>query len=199
MRPATADSLYAMISESLEENEGDPVNAEDEIAEFLERFPNDRRAAEIQVQADELELRRMERSFRARTRLGGAGQMQLAERIYAEAVVLMDSDPARASQQLEDLLSLYSDAEGDDDVKQLLTLARRQLDQLREAIQTQASEQLPELTDRLRAAQIAEHTSSARAARMYRAIINLYGDQPWAAPVVDEARGRLEALPQDDQ
>jgi hypothetical protein len=196
-RPATADALYATITESLEENDGDPTKTEDEIAEFIERFPQDPRAAEILIHADELELRRMERSLRARTRLSGAKQMQLAERVYAEAVVLMDSDPVRASQMFEDLLALYSDAEDDDDVKQLLTLARRQLDQLREAIKTQASEQMPELAERLRAAQIAEHTNAGRAASMYRALINLYADQPWAASVVDEARGRLEALPKD--
>ncbi len=38
------------------------------------------------------------------------------------------------------------------------------------------------------------HSTGTAAAAMYRAVIELYADRPWAAPVVDKARQALEEI-----
>ena len=50
------------------------------------------------------------------------------------------------------------------------------------------------LEERFVAARKLEESAPMRAAKMYRAIGDLYGDQPWAAGVVEQARVRLKAL-----
>ncbi len=193
-RPASADALYATMVESLEANEGDPLAIEDEVEEFLERFPDDERVAAIRVHADELELRRLERKLRARSRLSPNNKVHPAEQVYSDAVALRDADPARAARMLEDLLALYADAKEGDAAQPYVVLARRQLEKLQESLGRQADEQLPQLVERLHAAQRWEPMNAHRAAAMYQAIVNLYADQPWAASVVDEARDRLKVL-----
>jgi hypothetical protein len=79
-------------------------------------------------------------------------------------------------------------------MQQYLTLAGRELAKLQKMIDDQAKEQLPMLRDRLMAAERLEATAPAEAAAMYRALIDLYGDQPWAAELVGEAREHLKAM-----
>jgi hypothetical protein len=83
-----------------------------------------------------------------------------------------------------------------DDERSYLTLAERQLTKLRQVIDKRAADQLPTLKERLATAQRFEQSAPAEAAEMYQAIIDLYGDQPWAADVVDQARERLQTLAQ---
>jgi hypothetical protein len=53
---------------------------------------------------------------------------------------------------------------------------------------------LPVLKERLAAAQRLEKTAPQQAAGIYQALIDLYGDQPWAAEIVDQARAYQQRL-----
>jgi hypothetical protein len=79
-------------------------------------------------------------------------------------------------------------------MRQYLTLAERELTKLRKSIGARAKEQLPMLRDRLLAAERLQATSPAEAAAMYRALIDLYVDQPWAAELIGEAREQLKSM-----
>jgi serine/threonine-protein kinase len=198
-RPATADALYATIAEEVEANGGEDLSGiDDELAEFLERFPDDKRAVRVQAWADELELEQLERRLRARARFSGDRAVHPAANIYAEAIGLEDSNPARAVAMLESLLALYRpggvSADVGEDARPYMVLAERQMERLRGRLDQQASEQLPALNERFAAAGKLEESAPTRAAKMYRAIVDLYGDQPWAATVVEDARARLKAL-----
>jgi eukaryotic-like serine/threonine-protein kinase len=199
-RPATADDLYATIETHLAENGDDDLNAiEDEIGEFMQRFPDDERTANLRPYADELELRRMERRVRFRSRVTGSAESHPVAELFSQANGLRESDPEQAAKILEDLLTLYP-SEGaagvamPDDMRQYLTLAERELAKLRKAIDAKAQEQLPLLRDRLLAAQRLEEKQPEEAAAMYRALIDLYGRQSWAAALVDEAQRRLSEI-----
>jgi len=50
------------------------------------------------------------------------------------------------------------------------------------------------LRDRLMAAERLAATAPAEAAAMYRALVDLYSDQPWAADLVGEAREHLKSV-----
>jgi serine/threonine-protein kinase len=203
-RPATADELYATMIASLEETGGDPREIEAEVTQFLERFSDDKRAVEVQGYADELELQRLERRQRFRSRVPAGQATNPVEQVYADAVALIDVDPMRAAKMLEDLLALYPDVVNDEpgggdastsrSVKPYLVLAERQLEKLRSTLKQRAGQQLPQLEERLQAARRLERNDPQRAAGIYQALINLYADERWASRIVDDARTRLEDL-----
>jgi len=198
-RPASADAVYAVIKERVDEKHDDLDPVADEIGEFLQRFPTDPRAGQVSEYADELELQKLERQARLRARVTGKSASHPVADVFREAAQLQETDPARAARLLENLLALYPRrAEAspglNDEQRKYLTLARRELEELRSQIDKQAAEQLPVLRDRLAAARRLEQSAPEQAAAMYGAMINLYGDQPWAASVVDEAHTRRQAL-----
>jgi serine/threonine protein kinase len=193
-RPATADDLYDTIE--AQSAESDDLRAiDEEIAEFLLRFPDDPRVPDVTALADELELQQLERRVRTQSRLRGGKAVHAAERVYAAAVALAASEPARAAKMLADLLALYPDpSDAEEGVKPFLVLAERKLAGLRASLDEQASEQLPQLEERLRTAQGMETVDMAKAAAMYRALVDLYEGEPWARPMVAKAHRRLHEL-----
>jgi hypothetical protein len=198
-RPATADDLYATMSDQWQAEDADLRPIDDEITEFLDRFPDDARAAEVRDFADELELQKIERRLRTQARLTGAPTAHPAEQVYADALALATTDPARAAAMLEDLLALYPKPDDiDDRARQYLTLAERKLEKLRTSLASRADEQLPQIAERLRTAKGMEAVDLSKARGMYRAIVNLYGDEPWAKSVVHDAQRRLSDLEGDE-
>ncbi|HYO23979.1 MAG TPA: hypothetical protein VEQ85_03435, partial [Lacipirellulaceae bacterium] len=193
LKPVTADELYSALSDAWQDAPGDLRPVASEMEEFLARFPDDPRAAQVRTHAEELELQKLERKRRVQTRLGEGAEVHLAEMVYAAAVALAEAEPARAAQMLQDLLALYPATE-DEAVRQYLVLARRKLEGLQAELDRQSAEQLPQLSERLRTAKGLESVDMDRAEQMYRALVRLYGDQPWASPVVADARQRLEEL-----
>lgn len=198
-RPPTADQLYAQIDRHVEEEGGSedlrPVASE--IAEFLERYPDDERAEEIRSYQQDLELQRRARQLRRG--LGGVDRDHPIAEIFAEAMRVKSTDPVRSAELLQQLLILYPVeglAAGELSEIQLndLKLAQQELDNLRKLVQQQAQQQLPQLSERLAAAKRLESTAPAQSIAMYRALVKLYGDMPWAAPVVRQAEERLTIL-----
>jgi eukaryotic-like serine/threonine-protein kinase len=194
-RPASADDLYAAISEGSEEDLGD---VESEINDFLVRFPDDPRAEEVEELAEALAVEKQQRRIR-RGLLPGGEQSHPITTVFAEAMRLREVEPARAMQMFEDLLTLYP-AEGadqqalTDDQRTILRLAERESNALRERVTKQAAKLLPELQKRLQAARGLEQAQPETAAAMYQALVDLYADQPWAEAVVSTARERLQVL-----
>ncbi|RIK83118.1 MAG: hypothetical protein DCC67_06260 [Planctomycetota bacterium] len=198
-RPASADDLYAEIAAHIEQEGGrDDLRAvASEIDEFLERFPADSRSGEVQSLRQDLELQKRARQVR-RGGTGPADEHPIAQ-VFAEAMSLQGDNPDRAAALLEQLLALYpagGEAAGELTAEQRndLELARIELENLRAALRERQARLLPLLDERLAAAAKLEATSPAQAAAMYRALIDLYGDAPWASSVVRQARERVASL-----
>ena len=194
MRPRSADELYAQIQQAAA-NAG-PENlrqVEAEISEFLTRFPNDPRQAEIAAYHEQLELQRAERRLRLVARLAGAGaELSPLERTYVEAIRQADSHPEQAIAQLAALTALHEEQEDLTRAQQqCLALARRQLARLRVEVGRRAEEHLAMLDDRLARAEQLRATEPEQAARIWRAIVELYADKPWARDAVQQAREGL--------
>ena len=199
-RPPTADSLYARIRAVAENGEAQQLaSAEHQMREFIERFADDPRAAEVVGYQKEVELYRMERRLRIQARMGrGTTGLMPIEQIYVEAVRVSETDPLRAVEQFDALIDLYgepgdeSNSEGDNDRRQLcLKLARQQ----RELLQAQANEMVVEqrgaLEERLARADSIVEDDPARAEKIWKAIVDLYGDRPWADDLVAQAQKGL--------
>ena len=72
-----------------------------------------------------------------------------------------------------------------------LKLARRRLESLREQLSRHRAQQLALALDRMREARQIARTDPERAQAVYHAVIELYGDKPWATQAVNQARAAL--------
>ncbi len=198
-RPSTADELYERISRRADAEDADSLRAvEREINDFVVRFPDDERTPQLRTNLQRLELDKMHRQLQRHR--GGLTDPSLlpVEVLYLEAMNTSQSSPETAIGMLESLIKLHGTGVPSADVGDRSTmcvqLAERQLVQLREDVGRLTARQLAAIQERLTAADALakEHPDEARG--MYQAILDLYGDRPWAAAVVAEARKKLDQL-----
>jgi eukaryotic-like serine/threonine-protein kinase len=194
--PPSADTLYARANAAVDS--GEFAAAEAAIDAFSTRFPEDSRQAEIQSLRDSLALRRMERQFELRARLGQGGSLTPIEQAYMDAVRLSQTDPARALGRFEAFIDLFEGAQLDgaeEDRLRILTLelARKGLEELREQSEQDAADHRELIESRLSEAERVEESSPEQAAMIRRAVIELYGDKPWAADLINRARTALDS------
>ena len=201
-RPSSADQLYEKISSHADADDVDSMRAvERQIGQFVTRFPDDPRTSELKQYQQRIELDRMNRRLQLHSRRGGLADPTLlpVEVLYLEAMNTASASPDEAIGMLESLIKLYSADNGskttDDRSALCVQLAERQLVQLREDFAKLTVRQLTAIRDRLAAADALAAKNPDEARDMYQAILNLYGDRPWAAAVVTEARLRLSKLP----
>lgn len=197
LRPPSADQLYGSIQQTIDREGPDALAAvEQEIGDFLQRYPEDPRAGEVQRYQELLELSRAERRYNLLARQSAAaGTLLPVQRAYLDAMRFRQSDPAESVSRLEALLTLYgSDAEsGPRAVQECVALARRQLELLRDPARAFVQRQCRELHERLDRAEQLLADDPQQALAIGRAVVSLYADKPWAADVVARAQRLLGA------
>jgi hypothetical protein len=217
--PPSADALYrTIVSQGTAQDDASLVSVEEEIEQFLKRFPADPRVAELARIQQRITLDKAERRLQRDARLGGSSSSPPlpVERLYLQAVTTEGMAPDTAISTLQSLVDLYGarapDAavedpsnkhgklgdEKDTDARTdvVVQLASRRLAKLRTELAEQRQAQLASLTERLHTARQLSSTDPTQAAAMYRAIIDLYQHDAWAEPVVTKARHGLEELKQ---
>jgi len=205
MQPPTAEQLYKKIIAEVDGRGTENLRTiADELNDFFERFPEDPRAEEIERYRHQLEFQKFERQARRKFRTAGTVETNPVESIYLSALGIAENDPLSGLARLHSLLALYDptdqsaatepfpSADATKDPNYLwLVLARKQIEELAARVQQQSASQLPLLQKRFEAATKLQPTQPERAAKMYQAIISLYGNQPWAKTIVEEAKHRL--------
>ncbi|MGW8257431.1 MAG: hypothetical protein ACWGMZ_08105, partial [Thermoguttaceae bacterium] len=194
LQPPSPDALYDKIAAQVKDDSiASMLSAKDTIQSFLERYPDDPRAAKVRKYQHEIVLYQLDRKFALQIEGIGIQQRLLpVERVYVEALRLEKIDPARCVDKLRALLDLYQDpTETAGPVGDCLINARRRLQKLQHQIAEHADEQIDMLRQRLVAADTLAKTDPRRAENMYRAAIELYGDKPWAADLVRKAQTGL--------
>jgi serine/threonine protein kinase len=204
-RPPSANALYQTVSQRGEgDDEASLGSVESEVDKFLELYPNDPRAHELQRYKERIELDRLERKLRRRARDSGSTDPSLlpAEQLYLRAASAAEASPDEALALLQSLVELYGPSapdEADDQVAAIVQLAARRLAALRTDLDKSHKRQLAALGDRLDAAQHLLKNNPQQAAAMYQAIIDLHEGDAWAEKVVGEARSRLAELETTDR
>ncbi len=216
-RPPSADQLYKSIMAKIDAGDGASLTrVENELDEFLARYPNDPHAAVIERFKERNELDKLDRKLQREARGIGASEETLlpVEQLYLQAIGRADSSPDKAIAMLESLVSLYgADGPGAGapatqttiskqnqgrDTKSrtadVVQLARRRIGTLRSDLAEDRKRQLADLAERLAVAETLSKKDSSRAAAMYQAIIELHQGDPWANAVVATARSRLAEL-----
>lgn len=198
LQPPTADSLFDRIEAKTADGSIDSISqAEYDIQKFLDLYSSDRRAAKLRKYRTEIELDRMQKEFNQTIlRRHKTDKYSPIERAYIEALNYVQLDPEIGMAKLQAIVDLYGQPGRDPGPgQQCLVLASRRLAQLREEVKQRQAEQLDLLKDRLAAADALRKTDPARAKAMYRAIVELYGQKPWAVEAVRRAREGLSSEP----
>ena len=195
LRPPSADALFDRIEAVAAVGQPQQlVNAEADINSFLARFPADPRAAKLKGYQEEIELVRLERQVQLQSRLaGGDSAVSPIQRDYLAAIGHATTDPDLAVAKLQALVDLYSHSgDASQTTARLLELARRQLARLRVQLAEQARQSLALIDASLTRAASLATTDPPAARAIYRGIVELYSDKPWAAERVSRAKSALE-------
>jgi hypothetical protein len=198
-RPTTADELYATISRHTANDNVEAMRVvEREINDFIARFPDDPRTLELTGHQRRLELDKLHRQFQRHR--GGLADPSLlpVEVLYLKAMNTTRWSPEEAIQTLESLIKLYGtsdrSSEADDRRVKCVELAERQLAQLRTDVTELTTRELASIRERLAAADKLAKAEPDQARRIYQAIVELYGAEPWATAAVAEAKQKLVAI-----
>lgn len=216
-RPPSADKLYASIAARVSsDDDASLAKVEGEVNTFLQHFPGDSRAEELQGYKERIELAKLERKLQRSTRGNGSVNVSLlpVEQLYLQAVELAGSAPERSLAMLESLIDLYG-ADTSSDSKDIVPstsgrkvngrdaaqraadvvqLAKRRIKTIRADTARLRADQLATLEERLTTAERMSVSNPTQAAAIYRAIVDLHAGDTWAAPVVEKARKGLTAM-----
>lgn len=212
LRQPTVDELYARIDavRVAAEEGADLRDAQPDITRFLDRFPDDPRAGQVQGLARSIALDALEK--RARRRILGGRTPSPLERDYRAAMEREAESPSACREALEALVALHhvqaattkqpAAARPGDDPTLWIDLARRQIERLAPlAAQEQAEDtrRIAEIfrqaealsADAVRAVGGQQETLLGRRRALLEGVINLYGTRPHAAAAVATARKML--------
>ena len=131
-RPPTADKLFDRIAAEVNDGTAEKLHdADDDIASFLTRFPNDARVAQVKSYKGQIEQVQFEKHCgQAKQRLQSQDTPPV-QRDYLEAMALAESNPHGAIQRLQALVDVYHDSTGNDEATQhTLDLAAKDLHRL---------------------------------------------------------------------
>ncbi len=196
LQPPSADRLHQRIGERTADGSAGSLRAaEDDIREFLMRFPRDARVGQLREYEREIELGRLQRRLDLRIKGLARSKRQLPiERDYLEAMQYLQLDPELGVKRLKSLIDLYdhrTDMSGP--TGRCLELARRQLRQVRQQLEESAPDRIVLVQDRLDRADKLDATDPATARKMREAVVELYERKPWAVEAVRRAKAALAA------
>jgi serine/threonine-protein kinase len=194
LQPPTADTLAARIDAKVADDSID--QAEGDIHDFLIRYSGDRRAKTYRKYQQRLDLDDLQRRFDLASRgLTGKKDFSPIGLAYSEAMHYMQLDPEAGMAKLQAIVDLYGQDHEPDPNAMCLILAQQQLAQLRDEVAKRSAAQLSLLQERLNVADAVRTSEPEQAKTMYRAIIELYSNKPWAADAVRRARQGLKPPP----
>ncbi|HEX3869264.1 MAG TPA: serine/threonine-protein kinase [Pirellulales bacterium] len=198
LQPPSADRIYSKIATAVDDGSIEALGkVEKDIKQFLALYPDDSRADEIRDYDEQLEHNRLERKYarRARSPDRNTGQSSV-ERQYFDAMAHRELDPATCRRKLRALVDLYGEGSGSAlpaAAKECLTLAKLQIEKIDQEGDQHNEADVRLLSDRVARVRRLSESDPAEARRIWQAIVELYADQPWAAPFVGEAKRALGA------
>jgi len=198
LQPPNSETLYAEIKAASKEGKIDRlVDAEGKIKDFINYYPGDRRVFEMHAYLEEIDMARLERRFEFRAKLHSKHDGLLPiERAYFEAIGYVHLEPALGRKKMQALVDLFRDeSNGSKQARECYLLAQKQLERLDAQFQRHAADDLTVLENKLNAADRLQASDPEGAAKIRRAVVELYTEEPWAEAPVRRARNDLKALP----
>ncbi|MDO5566859.1 MAG: hypothetical protein Q4G59_09400, partial [Planctomycetia bacterium] len=220
LRAPSADILYQRITTRIDNSEENEYlsalrSAERECRSFVSLYPNDPRVEKIQEFLSELDLGNLERRLeRQIERKSKDSSLSPVERAYIEAIYEVKNEPERGIIKLKAFIEIFSadELEGKRTPKpqqdaqqslkkqilydrtvngQCVILAKRRLEQAKRDFEKSKVSEISLLEGRLEYADSLEKIDPKRAKTIRLAIIDFYGDQLWAKPILEQAQAKL--------
>lgn len=188
-RAPTADQLYNEITQAIESGSEDQLSdIEPIIEQFEQLYPNDPRVKELEPVKGEIEQQRTVRRLLRRARsIAGPSELDPIEQAFLDCLKAQDQDTATARKKWSALLTLFQNEEALQPKHQkLLDLAEQSLNQLQKTGEERINPAVELLEQQI--AWIEQHVDKEKHKAAYEAIIELYGDKPWASSIVAKAK-----------
>ena len=193
LRPATADALYATIDKAAGTgDDGQLLAVSAEMESFLTRFPEDERAVEVQILANETDLvRRVKLLQRKASMTGGKQELSIVEQGFLSCMEARMTDADAGKEKLNAFVSVFDKLDNlDRSDLRLLELAKFTLERGSQIPLPEvplAQEQLQQLI------QAAEKSlKPEQLNRYYANLLALYAGEDWAQEQLQRIRERLE-------
>ncbi|MGL4943531.1 MAG: serine/threonine protein kinase [Thermoguttaceae bacterium] len=207
LQPLPADDLLRRINATITDAAGDDDSdriaalsmAEHDINAFLRRFPDHASSATLQGYLDELKVAERQKHLETRLLRLDPRQLLPIERVYLETWSIRQSDPELAAERMRAILLLYrsdsaSTAQEQGRPKAITSRHDQVIDRVTAQLQTWDVSQkaiqeatLTFLRQRLDEAKAREASDPEGARAIRLAIVELYGQKPWAAEIVKTA------------
>jgi len=188
-----ADTLHSAIKMSAEN--GDLASINDELDEFIQRFPEDPRIGYVQRLQNELQLRRQENRYKLGRMIGQTSKLEPVEQWYVDIISSEHLDEEDAIRQLQALVMIYGGAgEQSPDIERCLKLAERRIAQLKLQVNTRQKMLSESVVTRLAYADRIATTKPDEAKRIYQGTLMLLRDYDWAANIISSTERKLEGL-----
>ena len=189
-RPS-ADQLYSTITA----NEKNPQLARDEIQQFLEDYPDHEKADQVRSLSSLANAIALKQRLTVQSDSRMGNQLTEIENQFVEIMELSRKDVPTAYSRLNALVTLY---EGDKSLKPedaaCIAAAKVFSKQLKNEAKNQQLDGRKRIESLMKRAQA---SPAAEAAKLYRSIIELYGESSWAKPLIDKVNQRLEKIEQE--
>jgi serine/threonine-protein kinase len=195
LQPSSADAIYRRIQRQSEGKSADALDsAEDDIRQFLTRFPHDPRSEELKEYAQRIETSHLEHRLDLQSKgVNVETDLPPLERSYVEALNAARADPEAGIAKFQAIIDLYASPEDESGpTGRCIQLARRRLSEFRQQYEAQSQEQLRLIEERLKKADELRATDPEQAGKMYRAVLVLCRDKAWAKDLVQRAQTALE-------
>ena len=195
LQPPSADALYRRIQRQTAGESADALQqAEDDIHQFLTRFPNDPRSEGLKDYSERIEISKLDRRLELQAKgVTVHASLSPVERSYLEALNTAHVNPEAGMAKLQAMIDLFDSPKEVSGPHWLcVQLAKRRLGEVRQQYKAQSREQRTLVEERIHQADELRKADSQRAAAMYRAIIVLYQNKDWAKDLVQRARVELE-------
>jgi hypothetical protein len=178
MQPPSADQLFARIEAATEEGDLEKMKgALPDIEQFLENYPDDSRAEQVQAVAEETK------------------QDHPVQSAYTQAKRLSVLNPELAADKFQALIDVYDDGEqSPETVRHFVRLAGMKLKELQKEIARRTSEDRAVVESRLQKAKELTADNPAAARKIYEGVVTLYADKPWAAVLVQQAKAAVAEI-----
>jgi serine/threonine-protein kinase len=187
----SADDVYGKIFSI--RNASQLSDARSEIDRFLKLFPQDHRFQEVQDMRTSLELEAVVRRLRLKAKLE-LSPLAAHEQAFVDAMNLRETDPVLAQEKLRQWLAVFVDSNthAADIRVRMGELARFELLNLkRQGPIKSVDKRVKDLLGRIKAA---EELPIEERRNLLEGLVDLYQDQDWAEPVVQEAQQQLAEL-----
>ena len=189
LQPTPAAELLVEIEQY--DQQGDTAAANNTRREFLSYYPDHPNATEVksELQGDDVD-RRIRQITAKSKRLGGMERQPIVQQAWLEAMSLRRSNPGAAANLLRSWLDVYDHPEamelggGGDVLEELLPLARSAYDQLLESGEASEDARITELRSWLQWG--IDNLQGEERERFIAGARQIYGDQSWAIPVLNE-------------